>query len=52
MVGTNVLISGMFVVGFFGKNFSSIVKEKITVYVMSGIINEYQEIVQELIDEK
>lgn len=52
VVDTNVLISGVFFGGFPRKILSSIVNGKITAYATSEIINEYEEIVQEMIDRK
>ncbi len=52
VVDTNVLISGVFFGGFPRKILSSIVNGKITACATSEIINEYEEIVQEMIDRK
>ncbi len=52
VVDTNVLISGVFFGGFPRKILSSIVSGKITACATSEIVNEYEEIVQEMIDRK
>lgn len=52
VVDTNVLISGVFFGGFPRKILSSIVNGQITACATSEIINEYEEIVQEMIDRK
>ncbi len=52
VVDTNVLISGVFFGGFPRKILSSIVNGKITACATSEIINEYEEIVQEMINRK
>ena len=49
---TNVLISGVFFGGFPRKILSSVVIGKITACATAEIINEYEEIVQEMIDRK
>lgn len=50
VVDTNVLISGVFFGGFPRKILSSIVSDKITACATAEIINEYEEIVQEMVD--
>ncbi len=50
VVDTNVLISGVFFGGFPRKILSSIASKKITACATSEIVNEYEEIVQEMID--
>lgn len=52
VVDTNVLISGVFLGGFPRKILSSIVNRKMTACATAEIINEYEEIVQEMIDRK
>lgn len=52
VLDTNVLISGVFFGGFPRKILSSIVARKITACATAEIINEYEEIVQEMIDRK
>lgn len=52
VLDTNVLISGVFFGGFPRKILSSIVTRKLTAYATAEIINEYEEIVQEMIDRK
>lgn len=52
VVDTNVLISGVFFGGFPRKILSAIVRKKITACATAEIINEYEEIVQEMIDRK
>lgn len=52
VVDTNVLISGVFFGGFPRKILSSIVNKKMTACATAEIINEYEEIVQEMIDRK
>ncbi|MCI8632820.1 MAG: putative toxin-antitoxin system toxin component, PIN family [Lachnospiraceae bacterium] len=52
VIDTNVLISGVFFGGFPRKILSSIVNGKITAYATFEIINEYEEIIQEMIDRK
>ena len=49
---TNVLISGVFFGGFPRKILSSVVIGKITACATAEIINEYEEIVQEMINRK
>lgn len=50
VIDTNVLISGVFFGGFPRKILSAVVGQKITACVTTEIINEYEEIVQEMID--
>ena len=52
VIDTNVLVSGVFFGGFPRKILSSVVSQKITACATAEIINEYQEIVQEMIDRK
>lgn len=52
VIDTNVLISGVFFGGFPRKILSAVVGQKITACATAEIINEYEEIVQEMIDRK
>ncbi len=52
VIDTNVLISGVFFGGFPRKILSAVVGQKITACATAEIISEYEEIVQEMIDEK
>lgn len=52
VIDTNVLISGVFFGGFPRKILSAIVGQKITACATTEIINEYEEIVQEMISRK
>lgn len=52
VLDTNILISGVFFGGFPKKTLSSIVTGKITARATAKIINEYKEIVQEMIRRK
>lgn len=52
VVDTNVLISGVFFGGFPRKILTSIVNQKVIACATTEIINEYEEIVQEMIDRK
>lgn len=52
VIDTNVLISGVFFGGFPRKILTSIVNQKIIACATTEIINEYEEIVQEMIDRK
>lgn len=52
VIDTNVLISGVFFGGYPRKILSSIVSQNITACASAEIINEYEEIVQEMIDRK
>lgn len=52
VIDTNVLISGVFFGGFPRKILSSVVGQEITACATAEIINEYEEIVQEMIDKK
>ncbi len=52
VIDTNVLISGVFFGGFPRKILSAVVGQKITACATAEIINEYEEIVQEMISKK
>ena len=52
VIDTNVLVSGVFFGGFPRKILSSVVSQKITACATTEIVNEYQEIVQEMIARK
>lgn len=52
VIDTNVLVSGVFFGGFPKKILKSVVGREITACATTGIINEYEEIVQEMIDRK
>jgi putative PIN family toxin of toxin-antitoxin system len=52
VVDTNVLVSGVFFGGLPRKILSAIVGKKITACATTEIINEYEEIVQEMIERK
>lgn len=52
VVDTNVLISGVFFGGFPRRILSAVVSKEITACASSEIIDEYEEIVQEMIDRK
>ena len=52
VIDTNVLISGVFFGGFPRKILSAVVGQKITACATAEIINEYEEIVQEMINRK
>lgn len=52
VIDTNVLISGVFFGGFPRNILSAVVSQKITACATAEIINEYEEIVQEMIDRK
>lgn len=52
VVDTNVLISGVFFGGFPRKILSAVVDKKITACASAEIVNEYQEIVQEMVCRK
>ena len=52
VIDTNVLISGVFFGGFPRKILSAVVGQKITAYATAEIINEYEDIVQEMINRK
>lgn len=52
VIDTNVLISGVFFGGFPRKILISVVNHKITACATAEIINEYEEIVQEIINRK
>ena len=49
VIDTNVLISGVFFGGFLRKILSAVVGQKITACATTEIINEYEEIVQEIL---
>ena len=51
VIDTNVLISGVFFGGFPRKILSAVVGQKIIACATTEIINEYEEIVQEMIIE-
>lgn len=52
VIDTNVLISGVFFGGLPRKILSSVVNREITACATTEIINEYEEIVQEMIERK
>ena len=52
VIDTNVLISGVFFGGFPRKILSAVVGQKITACATTEIINEYAEIVQEMLNRK
>ncbi|MCI8642878.1 MAG: putative toxin-antitoxin system toxin component, PIN family [Lachnospiraceae bacterium] len=52
VIDTNVLISGVFFGGFPRKILSAVVGKEITACATSEIINEYEEIIQEMINRK
>ncbi|MCM1100210.1 MAG: putative toxin-antitoxin system toxin component, PIN family [Clostridium sp.] len=52
VIDTNVLISGMFFGGFPEKILSAVVGQKITACATAEIINEYEEVVQEMVSRK
>ena len=52
VVDTNVLISGVFFGGFPRKILSAIVNRKMTACATTEIVNEYEEVVQEMIVRK
>lgn len=52
VIDTNVLISGVFFGGFPGKILTSVVGKRITACATAEIVNEYEEIVEEMIDRK
>ena len=52
VIDTNVLISGVFFGGFPREILRAVVCQKITACATTEIINEYEEIVQEMIDRK
>jgi putative PIN family toxin of toxin-antitoxin system len=52
VIDTNVLVSGVFFGGLPRKILSAIVGKKITACATTEIINEYEEIVQEMIERK
>ena len=52
VIDTNVLISGVFFGGFPRRVLSAVVRRQITACATAEIINEYEEIVQEMIDRR
>jgi len=52
VIDTNVLISGVFFGGFPRKILSAVIGQEITACATAEIINEYEEIVQEMISKK
>ena len=52
VVDTNVLISGLFFGGFPRRILTSIINKQLTACATTEIINEYEEIVEEMIDRK
>lgn len=52
VIDTNVLISGVFFGGFPREILSAVVGQKLTACASNEIINEYEEIVQEMINRK
>ena len=52
VVDTNVLISGIFFGGFPRRILTSIINKQLTACATTEIINEYEEIVEEMIDRK
>lgn len=52
VIDTNVLISGVFFGGYPRKILSAVVNQRITACATTEIINEYEEIVQEMISRK
>ena len=52
VIDTNVLISGVFFGGFPRKILSAVVEQKIIACATAEIINEYEEIVQEMVSRK
>ena len=52
VLDTNVLISGVFFGGFPRKILTSVVRQKVTACATAEIIDEYETIVQEMIDRK
>lgn len=52
VIDTNVLISGVFFGGFPRKILSAVIGQKIIACATAEIINEYEEIVQEMINRK
>ena len=49
VIDINVLVSGVFFGGFLRKILSAVVGQKITACATTEIINEYEEIVQEIL---
>lgn len=52
VVDTNVLISGVFFGGFPRQILSSIVEKRISAFATTEIVDEYEEIVQEMVSRK
>ena len=52
VIDTNVLISGVFFGGFPRKILSSVVEKRITACATTEIIDEYEEIIQEMVERK
>lgn len=52
VIDTNVLISGVFFGGFPREILCSVVRQEITACATSEIIDEYEEVVQEMVDRK
>lgn len=52
VIDTNVLVSGVFFGGFPGKILGAVVSREITACATAEIIDEYEEIIQEMIDRK
>lgn len=52
VVDTNVMISGVFFGGFPQKILRSIINKELTAYATVDIIDEYKEVVQEMIERK
>ena len=52
VIDTNVLISGVFFGGFPRKVLSSVVEKRITACATTEIIDEYEEIIQEMVERK
>lgn len=52
VIDTNVLISGVFFGGFPRKILSSVVEKHITACATTEIIDEYEEIIQEMVERK
>lgn len=52
VIDTNVLISGVFFGGFPRKVLNEVIRGNITACATAEIVNEYEEIIQEMIDRK
>lgn len=52
VIDTNVLVSGVFFGGFPGKILSAVVNRDVTACATSDIVDEYEEIIQEMIRRK